>query len=147
MKKGKTIKLSGFDRAKVLYGTVDCKNLKSIYLNIQTWGLPKSYKENWNKTILLLQREIKSNVLEEIDKTILQDKIIVDLDMRSSGVQVGKKSFMNLEITFYTKGDLDFRDNIIKNEMKNITKVIYKHNMLSNNDFEFSLTKTDKTII
>lgn len=147
MKKGKTIKLSGFDRAKVLYGTVDCKNLKSIYLNIQTWGLPKSYKENWNKTILLLQREIKSNVLEVIDKTILQDKIIVDLDMRSSGVQVGKKSFMNLEITFYTKGELDFRDNIIKNEMKNITKVIYKHNMLSNNDFEFSLTKTDKTII
>jgi hypothetical protein len=147
MKKGKTIKLSGFDRAKVLYGTVDCKNLKSIYLNIQTWGLPKSYKENWNKTILLLQREIKSNVLDVIDKTILQDKIIVDLDMRSSGVQVGKKSFMNLEITFYTKGDLDFRDNIIKNEMKNITKVIYKHNMLSNNDFEFSLTKTDKTII
>ena len=147
MKKGKTIKLSGFDRAKVLYGTVDCKNLKSIYLNIQTWGLPKSYKENWNKTILLLQREIKSNVLDVIDKTILQDKIIVDLDMRSSGVQVGKKSFMNLEITFYTKGDLDFRDNIIKNEMKNITKVIYKHNMLSNNDFEFSLTKPDKTII
>ena len=147
MKKGKTIKLSGFDRAKVLYGTVDCKNLKSIYLNIQTWGLPKSYKENWNKTILLLQREIKSNVLDVIDKTILQDKIIVDLDMRSSGVQVGKKSFMNLEINFYTKGDLDFRDNIIKNEMKNITKVIYKHNMLSNNDFEFSLTKTDKTII
>lgn len=147
MKKGKTIKLSGFDRAKVLYGTVDCKNLKSIYLNIQTWGLPKSYKENWNKTILLLQREIKNNVLEVIDKTILQDKIIVDLDMRSSGVQVGKKSFMNLEITFYTKGELDFRDNIIKNEMKNITKVIYKHNMLSNNDFEFSLTKTDKTII
>ena len=95
MKKGKTIKLSGFDRAKVLYGTVDCKNLKSIYLNIQTWGLPKSYKENWNKTILLLQREIKSNVLDVIDKTILQDKIIVDLDMRSSGVQVGKKSFMN----------------------------------------------------
>ena len=108
---------------------------------------PEKTEEKKNKTILLLQREIKSNVLEEIDKTILQDKIIVDLDMRSSGVQVGKKSFMNLEITFYTKGDLDFRDNIIKNEMKNITKVIYKHNMLSNNDFEFSLTKTDKTII
>jgi hypothetical protein len=147
MKKGKTIKLSGFDRAKVLYGTVDCKNLKSIYLNIQTWGLPKTHKESWNKTILLFQREIKNNVLNEIDKTILHDNIIVDLDMRSSGIQTGKKSFMNLEITFYTKGDLDFRDNIIKNEMKNITKVIYQHNLLSNNDFEFSLTKNDKTLV
>ena len=41
MKKGKTSKIQGFKTAKVLYGTVDSMELKSIYLNIQTWAEPQ----------------------------------------------------------------------------------------------------------
>ena len=37
MKKGKTSKLNIFDRAKCLYGTVHSKELKSIYIVLQTW--------------------------------------------------------------------------------------------------------------
>ena len=45
MKKGKTNKLTGFRTFKSQYGTIDSTNLKSIYLNIQTWVEPKQEPE------------------------------------------------------------------------------------------------------
>jgi hypothetical protein len=47
MKKGKTSKLNVFDDAKCHYGTVDSKNLKSIYIVLQTWVEPINDEENW----------------------------------------------------------------------------------------------------
>jgi hypothetical protein len=41
MKKGKTIKLSGYRTFKSHYGTIDSTNLKSIFINIQSWVEPK----------------------------------------------------------------------------------------------------------
>ena len=46
MKKGKTAKMSGFKNSKITYGTVDSKNFKSLYLNLQTWVEPKYDVEN-----------------------------------------------------------------------------------------------------
>ena len=48
MKKGKTAKLSGYRTFKSHYGTIDAQNLKSIYLNIQTWVEPKDEVENYS---------------------------------------------------------------------------------------------------
>jgi len=49
MKKGKTSKLNIFEDAKCYYGTVDAKNLKSIYIVLQTWIEPTDEDKNWNK--------------------------------------------------------------------------------------------------
>ena len=92
MKKGKSAKLSGYRSYKVNYGTVDAKNLKSIYLNIQTWAEPKDEIESPNREVNNLSRSIKHTVLEYIDKEIYDDKFIVDLDLRCSGIQKNKKS-------------------------------------------------------
>ena len=46
MKKGKTEKINGFRTSKIVYGTVDSKEFKSIYLNIQTWVEPKKDSES-----------------------------------------------------------------------------------------------------
>lgn len=51
MKKGKTSKITGFKTAKVVYGTVDSINFKSLYLNIQTWVEPIKDSENWNRIV------------------------------------------------------------------------------------------------
>jgi ABC-type uncharacterized transport system permease subunit len=56
MKKGKTSKLSGYRNARVTYGTVDSKELKSIYINFQTWLLPKKEFAKWNKQIKCLKK-------------------------------------------------------------------------------------------
>jgi len=101
MKKGKTSKIQGLNCAKVVYGTVDSVKLKSIYLNIQTWVEPIYECENWTRTVLNMSRAIKHAVYESVDRKLFEEKFIVDLDLRSSGISLGKKSFMNLEVNFY----------------------------------------------
>ena len=65
MKKGKSVKLTGFKSFKVSYGTVDYKNLKSIYLNIQSWVEPKDFLENAEKIIAYLIKRIKLSISDE----------------------------------------------------------------------------------
>jgi hypothetical protein len=145
MKKGKTSQLHGFKTAKVIYGTVDSINLKSLYLNIQTWVEPIEESENWTRVVLNLSRGIKHSIYETINKEIFTDKFIVDLDLRSSGLHLGKKSFMNLEINLYLQEEgLDIKGIEIKNSLQEITKKIFKTNFLNNQYFNFYLTKKSK---
>jgi len=148
MKKGKTSKIQGFKDAKVVYGTVDSINFKSLYLNIQTWVEPKMYSDNWQRIVLNLSREIKHTIYEHLNKNYFDEKFIVDLDLRSSGIVEGKKSFMNLEATFYLNVELlDFKSKLLKDELKKITSKIIKENFDSNEYFDFFLRKTKKELI
>ena len=103
MKKGKTSKIQGFKIAKVTYGTVDSIELKSIYLNIQTWVEPIKESDNWNRVVLNLSRFIKHTVYNTINNDLFEQKFIVDLDLRSSGLTMGKKSFLNLEVILFIR--------------------------------------------
>ena len=146
MKKGKTSQLKGFKTANVLYGTVDSVKLKSLYLNIQTWVEPIEECENWNRTVLNMSRNIKHSIYDSIDRKIFDDNFIVDLDLRSSGLNLGKKSFMNLEINFYLLQDgFDFKSNELKEMLKQITQQIFINNFSDNEYFDFYLTKKTKT--
>lgn len=145
MKKGKTSKLQGFKTIKVTYGTTDSFELKSIYLNIQSWVQPKQEQDNWNRTILNFSRSIKHTIFQVINKDIFSENFISDLDLRSSGIVVGKKSFLNLEINLYlNEKNLDFKSQIIKDNIKELTKNILQHNFNRNEHFRFFLTKKDK---
>ncbi len=141
MKKGKSIKLNLFNPIKSVYGTVDSKNLKSVYINIQSWVTPKYDYDNWNRVVCNLSREIKHSVFNSINPTIFQEKSIVDLDLRTSGISHGKKSFFNLEVNLYTNEELDFKSQEIKESIKTIVKNIFKNNITDNRYFDFSVTK------
>ena len=141
MKKGKTLKLTGFRTSKVHYGTVDSKEFKSLYLNIQTWVEPKQEPENWNRVVLNLNRAVKHSVYEHIDKSLFDDKFIVDLDLRTSGLQLKKKSFMNLEINMFLTSEIDFKSTKLKRILKKLTKDIYSDVFSNNQYFKFYLTK------
>lgn len=143
MKKGKSVKLNVFNQIKTTYGTVDSKNLKSIYINIQSWVTPKDDFENWNRIVCNLSREIKHSVFESINREIFQENSIVDLDLRTSGISKGKKSFFNLEINLYLKEDMDFKSLTIKDSVKKILKTIFKKNIKENNYFSFSMSKKE----
>jgi hypothetical protein len=144
MKKGKTITLNQYDSIKSFYGTVDAKELKSIYLNIQTWVTPLNEEENWNRVVSLMTREVKHSVLHSINTDLFKPHFIVDLDLRTSGIRYNKKSFMNLEINLFTKEDGDFKCHEIKDSVKKILKRVYKDNVLNNNHFNFSPTKNSE---
>ena len=58
MKKGKTVKINQYESIKTLYGTVDSKNFKSLYINLQTWVSPTKESENWDRVVGLLIKKI-----------------------------------------------------------------------------------------
>jgi hypothetical protein len=130
-----------FNPIKSVYGTVDSKNLKSVYINIQSWVSPKKDLDNWNRVVSNLSREIKHSVFESINSNIFQEKTIVDLDLRTSGISHGKKSFFNLEINLYTTSEIDFKSLEIKDSIKQIVKSVFRNNIHQNKYFDFSISK------
>lgn len=143
MKKGKSIKLSVYNSIKTSFGTVDSKNFKSLFVNVQSWVTPKKNYENWNRIVSSLLREVKLVINESLDKDIFHSNYIVDLDLRTSGLQEGKKSFFNLEITVFIKDDVEFKSMKIKESVKKIIKCIFKDTICNNHHFDFSSSKTD----
>jgi hypothetical protein len=146
MKKGKTSKLNIFEDAKCHYGTVDAKNLKSVYIVLQTWIEPTDEDKNWNRLIGEIKRQIQHTLLEVIDITIFERKQIVDLDLRTSGIQKNKKSFFNLELTLFIHNQfIDFKSLMLKNKIKNILNSIYKDDLKNNKYFTLSKSKVKET--
>jgi hypothetical protein len=147
MKKGKTSKLNIFDEAKCHYGTVDSKNFKSIYIVLQTWIEPIVEQDNWNKTTGELKRQILHTLLEVADSTTFEKKYIVDLDLRTSGIQKNKKSFLNLEVTlFINNQNISFKSLILRDKVKRILQSIYKDDLKNSKYFTLSKTKTKETV-
>ena len=141
MKKGKSVKLNLFSPIKSVYGTVDSKNLKSLYINIQSWVNPKFEHNNWNRVVCNLSRDIKHSVFNSIDTNLFKEQSIVDLDLRTSGISHGKKSFFNLEVNLYTNKEIDFKSQDIKESVRKIVNRIFYFNVENNKYFEFSTSK------
>tara|TARA_R110000796_G_scaffold40742_5_gene100805 strand:- start:223 stop:660 length:438 start_codon:yes stop_codon:yes gene_type:complete len=144
MKKGKTSKLEIFDNAKCSYGTVDAQNFKSLYISIQSWVQPTMENGNWDRITGNVNRQIKHNLIECVDPFTFESHNIVDLDLRSSGVQMGKKSFMNLEITLFIKSNVDFKSIILRDRIKQICKSIYQDELMGSKYFTMTKSKTKK---
>jgi hypothetical protein len=142
MKKGKSVKLNLFSPIKSVYGTVDSKNLKSLYINIQSWVSPKFDHDNWNRVVCNLNREIKHSVFNSIDTSLFKENSIVDLDLRTSGISHGKKSFFNLEVNLYTNQEFDFKSIELKESVKKIVRSIVRDNVIENKYFDFSISKS-----
>jgi len=146
MKKGKTSKLNVFDDVNCRYGTVDSKELKSIYIIIQTWIEPKNEDDNWGKITGTIKRQILHTLLEVVDHSIFERKQIVDLDLRVSGIQKNKKSFMNLEITLFVHDKtIDFKSLTLKSKIKKIATSIYYDDLKKSQYFTLNKTKSKET--
>ena len=146
MKKGKTSKLNIFDDAKCHYGTVDSKELKSIYIVLQTWIEPLSDEENWVKITGSIKRQILHTLLEVVDPLTFEKKHIVDLDLRTSGIQKNKKSFLNLEITLFVHDKtIDFKSILLRSKIKKIINSVYHDDLKNSKYFTLSRTKIKET--
>lgn len=144
MKKGKTSKLELFQDAKCYYGSVDATELKSIYLVLQTWVKPTQEKDNWDRVVGTISRNIKHKVLEIYNKSIFREHFIVDLDLRTSGIKIDKASFLNLEITFFTKENIEFKSDKLSNELNRILEEV--HNNVLNKSKYFTIQYSKSTL-
>lgn len=147
MKKGKTSQLKIFNDAKCHYGTVDAKNLKTVYIVLQSWVEPIKEFENWDRATGTMERNIKHVLLEVLNTEVFEKHNIVDLDLRSSGIQKGKRSFMSLEITLYLKNHLDFKSTVLKNNIKKVIQAVYTDCLRGMRYFEIHKSKTTKEVV
>jgi hypothetical protein len=142
MKKGKTSKLDLFQDAKCYYGSVDATELKSIYLVLQTWVKPTQERDNWERVVGTISRNIKHKVLEIYNKSMFKEHFIVDLDLRTSGIKVDKASFLNLEITFFTKENIEFKSDKLSNELNHILKEVHDNVLNKSKYFTIQYSKS-----
>ena len=84
--------------------------------------------------------------MEVVDHKIFEKKYIVDLDLRTSGLQKNKKSFLNLEVTLFIHNETyDFKSIILRSKIKNILSSIYKDDLKNSLYFTLSKTKLAET--
>jgi len=143
-KRGKEITLDVDSSYKVRLGTVDNKNPKSIYISLCAWGEPMKETENinYNSVISNLRKQIKHNINSTIDVNDFHtDKYIVDLDMRSSGISDGKRSFMSCEITLFQKNNISVTKPKMVNTATDIVKNVIGSCLEKQEHFTFYKTK------
>jgi len=123
MKKGKFIVIDSYGNVKMGYGTVDFKNLKTIYIQLNSWIQPTLDKQDFNKLIYKSRKKIKDKIYL-LNSEFFKPQSIVDLDIKTNGIKVNKRSFMDLEITLYVNKHFDVKSKEIKNIISNLSKDI-----------------------
>jgi hypothetical protein len=141
MKIGKFIPLGDYKEIKVGYGTVDFKNLKTVYIKLNAWVKPDSEESNFDKIISKSRREIKELIRISDLNDLFKKESIVDLDIRTKGIKLNKRSFMNLEITLFVAKHFDVKSIETKNMMKTLTNSVVDSCLKNESLFNFNKTK------
>jgi hypothetical protein len=140
MKTGKYISIGEYNDVKIGYGTVDFKNLKTIYLKLNSWLQPENDTEDFNLIISKTRRSIKENIYN-LKNENFKPQSIVDLDIRTKGIKLEKKSFMNLEITLYVEKVFDIKSKDIKEFIKKTSYSIINDCLTDKKLFNFNKSK------
>ena len=146
MKTGKEIKNNNFKNYNVVFGSVNNKNPKAVYINISAWAEPLEEEGvNYTRSIKDINKKIK-NVLfnhfySESDSDFVINDTIVDLDIRESGIKYGKRSFMNCEITLFLHSELPVNSDKMSYNLDRITPMVIKSVFEENKIFKFHKKK------
>jgi hypothetical protein len=146
MKTGKEIKTNKFKNYNVVFGSVNNKNPKAIYITISSWVKPLEEENvNYNQVIRNLNKNVRQSLfnLFKDDKDSLFDgyRTIVDLDIRESGIRYGKSSFMCCELTLFLHTEISITSDDIKNKLELFTEKIINNNFENNKFFNFKNKK------
>jgi hypothetical protein len=146
MKYGKELKLDVFKNYNIVYGTVNNKNPKALYINISSWVEPLINDNiNYNRIIKNFDKCIRQNIYDFIKKNLftpfMKDYTIVDFDIRKSGVKFGKKSYLNCEITLFMDTEIPINSEIIKPKIEEVINHVISKSFENNKIFEFHKRK------
>lgn len=146
MKNGKEVKVSNFKNYNIVYGSVDNKHSKAVYINISAWAEPQD-KEliSYNRVIKDINKKVRQTLFNIFDtKTeteIKKNNTIVDLDIRESGIRFGKRSFTNCEITLFLNSEIPVNSENMKDKLNFITEKIINSCFDNNKIFKFHKKK------
>jgi hypothetical protein len=140
MKIGKYIPLGTYNDVKIGYGTVDFKNLKTIYLKLNSWLQPENETDDFNYVISKSRKKIK-DLIFNLKSPYFKEQSIVDLDIRTKGIKLEKRSFMNLEITLYVNDQFDIKSKDVKNIIKDLFESVIDEGISDKKLFNFYKSK------
>jgi hypothetical protein len=141
MKIGKFIPLGEYSKIKMGYGTVDHKNLKTVYIKLNSWVSPNSEDNDFDKIISQSRRRIKDLVRDYNLENFFKKESIVDLDIRVKGVKFQKRSYMNLEVTLFAENYFDVKSLVVKNLIKKLSIDLIENCLNNKSLFNFNKTK------
>lgn len=142
MKTGKEVKSSQFKEYNVVFGSVNNKNPKAVYINISAWAQPKFDEElSYSRVIRNINKNIKQSVYDlfNLSENVFfqKDRTIVDLDIRESGIRFGKRSFMNCEITLFTNIEIPVNNDVMKEMLTDVSQHVIHKNFENSDIFNF----------
>jgi hypothetical protein len=141
MKTGKYINLGQYKNIKIGYGTVDYKELKTIYIKLNTWLEAADLQvDEFDKIIQRTRRTIK-NTIYNLSTPYFKQTGIVDLDIKTKGIRPSKRSFMDLDITLYVDKPFDVKSKDLRETVKRLIETIVEENLTDKNLFNFHETK------
>jgi hypothetical protein len=136
MKKGKFITIGNHNNVKIGYGTVDFKNLKTIYIQLNSWTQPLVEEHDFDRVILKTRRKIKERIYD-LNSELFKKESIVDLDIKTNGIKTNKRSFMDLEITLFVNKQFDVRSKEVKEVISNLSNSIVDTILIDETLFNF----------
>jgi hypothetical protein len=131
---GKEKTLFKNDSFRVKYGTIDASKLNALYIDVESWVQPNEII-NFDNKIRIIRKDIISKLKENLDKTFFHENFIVDLDLRSSGLSLNKKSFMFIEVTVYPKKFIKFNSEVLTNQVTSLA--LQTIDTVQKNNFKF----------
>lgn len=140
MKTGKYIPLGTYNDVKIGYGTVDFRNLKTVYLKFNSWLQPENETDDFDETIHRSRRKVKE-IVYNLKNPLFKQQSIVDLDIRTKGIKLEKRSFMNMEVTLYVNNQFDVKSKEIKNNIKEILTSVIDSGLNDKKLFNFHKSK------
>lgn len=146
MKKGKEVKVEEFKNYNVVFGSVNNKNPKALYINVSAWAEPKIEGAlNYYRIIRDIDKKVRQEIFNEIEADLstpfIKDRTIVDFDIRESGVKYGKRSFANCEITLFMKYEIPINSEELRPNVYEIINHIIKSVFQPNKNFKFNRKK------
>ena len=142
MKTGKELKIDTFKNYSIVFGSVNNRHPKAVYINISAWAEPQSDEAvNYNRTIRDLHKKIKQSLYNCFQSDeysdFMRDRTIVDLDIRESGIRFGKRSFMNCEITLFLNTEIPVNSELMKPRLDDALKMVIDSTLDANKVFKF----------
>jgi len=146
MKTGKELKIASFKNYNVVYGSVNNKHSKAVYINFSAWAEPTEEEEpNYNRVIRELTKKTKQNIFNLLHSKneceFIKDRTIVDLDIRESGIKFGKRSFTNCEITLFMNNEIPVNSEIMRPMLDEIVNMLINTTFDNNKSFKFHRKK------
>jgi hypothetical protein len=141
MKLGRFIPLGVYKNVKIGYGTINHKDLKTIYLSLNSWLDPQDECDDYDRIVKSSRNDIKKLVYN-LGHNTFRPESIVDLDIRTKGIKKEKRSFMDLEVTLYVLEQINIKDKDLKLNMEILMKEII--DTCLNDEMLFNFNKKKK---